>query len=360
MSYQSFVLPALDFAGRFGLDAEAAHDHALAALASWRHGHELTRRWLLPDVQAQTSVLGLAFDHPIGLAAGLDKHARAIPAWWGLGFAFAELGTVTPLPQQGNPKPRLFRLTAQEAVINRMGFPSDGLAQVVERLRQPRTTPLVVGVNVGKNKATPDEAAEQDYIACIEACRSLADYLVINVSSPNTPGLRALQAPERILGLVQRSVAAAKDPAGRQTPVLLKVAPDFAPGALEETVAAALQGGVAGIVASNTTLDRVGVPEHWQQEAGGLSGQPLRDKATQTIRRVRSVTQGKVPIMGVGGISTGADAWQKILAGADLLQLYSALVIKGPGVVGDVLCELDTLRQRDGFASFQVAVGAEA
>lgn len=360
MSYQSFVLPALDFAGRFGLDAEAAHDHALAALASWRHGHDLARRWLLPEANCATSLLGLTFEHPIGLAAGLDKHARAIPAWWGLGFAFAELGTVTPLPQAGNPKPRLFRLSAEEAVINRMGFPSDGLAQVVERLKRTRTTPLVVGVNVGKNKATPDEDAEQDYVQCIEACRSLADYLVINVSSPNTPGLRALQAPERIEGLVRRSVAAAIDGTGRSTPVLLKVAPDFADGALEETVAAALQGGVAGIVASNTTLDRNGVDARWQQEAGGLSGQPLRRKATQTVRRVRQVTQGKVPIMGVGGISSGADAWEKVLAGADLLQLYSALVIRGPAVVGEVLGELDMLRQRDGFASLQAAVGADA
>jgi dihydroorotate dehydrogenase len=304
--------------------------------------------------------LGLHLDHPIGLAAGLDKHARALPAWWGLGFAFAELGTVTPLPQPGNPQPRMFRLTAQEAIINRMGFPSDGLAAVVERLRAPRTTPLVIGVNVGKNKATADEDAEQDYVQCIAACRDHADYLVINVSSPNTPGLRALQAPDRIERLVARCVATATTAAGRTVPVLLKVAPDFGVGALEETILAAMQGGVAGIVASNTTLDRNGVPEKWQHEAGGLSGVPLRHKATETVRRVRRVTQGRLPIMGVGGVASAEDAWDKIRAGADLVQLYSALVLRGPAVVGDIAGGLAELQARDGFAHWRDAVGVDA
>lgn len=315
-------------------DAEAAHHAVLAAL----HAFAPLARTLTPLVPRPVlpvRAFGLEFPFPIGLAAGLDKHAQALETWPLLGLGFAEIGTVTPVPQPGNPRPRLFRAPELGAIVNRMGFNSDGATAVAGRLPPRATSPIPIGVNVGKNKDTPNEAAAQDYVVAIEALRHGADYLVVNVSSPNTPDLRALQSPDFLHGVVQASVQAA---AG--VPLLVKVAPDFGPGELEEAVIAAVEAGAAGIVASNTTLSRPDHPHPVLRETGGLSGAPLHALAVKTVRRVYAAVGDRVPIVGVGGVRSAEDALRLVRAGATLVQVYSALVFEGPGLVRSMAHDL--------------------
>lgn len=339
-AYRGLARPLL-----WRLDAERAH-HGTVVAADLLGRSPLTRVLtamggyaVTPPVQAGAAVdlLGLRFPHRIGLAAGMDKDGRGVATWSALGLGHVELGTVTPRPQPGNPRPRLVRLPANRAVINRMGFNNQGVAALAGRLRVAREAGLVrvpVGVSIGKNKDTPVEQAAEDYLTCVAALEGLADYLAVNVSSPNTPGLRSLQDAGPLGELIGGVVRAAG-----AVPVLVKLAPDLTDGALEEAVGVALDAGAAGLIATNTTLSREGVagPERAVAEAeqGGLSGAPLTLRSREVVRRVRRLTDA--PLVGVGGVMTGADARALLDAGADLVQLYTGLVYAGPALVGDAV-----------------------
>lgn len=331
----------------FAIDPERAHRLTIGALK------------VLPALAPPsagplaTQVAGIAFANPVGLAAGFDKDAEVPDIMLGLGFGFVEVGSITPRPQPGNPKPRLFRLTADRAVINRMGFNNGGAAKAARRLavRQRRG---VLGVNVGANKDSPDRIA--DYISGIAAFSPMADYLTVNVSSPNTPGLRDLQSQGELTALLS-AIAAART--SETPPVFLKVAPDLADGDHERIVRAAIDHRIAGLIVANTTISRPPLRSRQAGEAGGLSGAPLRDLALDQLRRFRAVAEGGLPLVGVGGIASAEDAWARIRAGASLVQLYSALVYEGPGLARRIVRGLERLMQRDGFASIAEAVGTE-
>ena len=300
---------------------------------------------------------GRDFPNPVGLAAGFDKNAEVPDAMLSFGFGFVEIGSVTPLPQPGNPRPRLFRLPQDQAVINRMGFNNQGLEPVARRLAARRRGNGIVGANLGKNKLTEDAAA--DYEKGIRALANLADYLVINVSSPNTPGLRALQGRAPLEALVARCRAALAEVAA-PPPLLLKIAPDLTPEDLQDIAGIALAGGLDGLIVSNTTIARPpGLTSPHRGESGGLSGAPLFEPSTKMLAEVYRLTGGRLPLIGVGGIASAAQAYAKIRAGASLLQLYSALVYHGPGLVGVINAGLAELLRRDGFPSLAEAVGAD-
>lgn len=336
------------------LDAEFAHRLAIAALRRGLVGRSAAS----PDPILRTKVWDFDFADPIGIAAGFDKNAEAIGPLFDLGFGFVEIGSVTPLPQAGNPRPRLFRLAADGAVINRMGFNSDGHAAVARRLAGA-TRRGVLGVNLGRNKDSADAVA--DYVAGVRTLGPWADYLVVNVSSPNTPGLRQLQDPEPLRRLLT-AVCEARDGIAveRPVPVLLKIAPDLADDDLAQIATVALGVPVDGLIATNTTIDRPsGLTDPRKAEAGGLSGRPLFEPSTRVLGRLYDLTAGRLPLVGVGGVASGADAYAKIRAGASLVQLYTGLVYGGPGLVGDILVDLAALLRRDGFAALKDAVGAD-
>lgn len=337
------------------LDPEVAHGVTVRALKAGVVPPQPER----DDPILASTVWGLAFPNPVGLAAGFDKNAEVPDAMLRQGFGFVEIGSVTPRPQPGNPKPRMFRLVDDAAVINRMGFNNQGLEAVAARLaKRPRRG--IVGANLGKNKDTEDAAA--DYEKGVAALAGHADYLVINVSSPNTPGLRALQGREHLAGLVGRVRAAldATVPGSPRPPLLLKIAPDLTPEDQADIAAVALGGGLDGLIVSNTTIER-----DWRLlsvnrgETGGLSGRPLFRRSTEVLREMYRLTEGRLPIVGVGGIESGADAYAKIRAGAALVQLYSALIYHGPGLVTRIKADLAALLRRDGFAALADAVGAD-
>ncbi len=337
----------------FALDAEASHRAAVGALAAGIY---------LPapacDPKLKRTVMGIAFPNPVGLAAGFDKHAEAPDAMLALGFGFVELGTVTPRPQFGNPKPRLFRLADDRALINRLGFNSEGLAAVARRLEQRRARPGIIGVNIGRNRETGDEI--EDYVKGVAAFAPLADYLAVNISSPNTPGLRELQRKSAVARLMERLVVARAQAVPRHPPpLLLKIAPDLTPSERADLAAAALTSGVDGLIVANTTVSRRATLRSPQaHEPGGLSGEPLFAASTALIADMARLTQGKIPIVGVGGVASGADAYAKIRAGASLVQLYTALIYRGPGLVAKIKRELAELLRRDGFATIGEAVGS--
>lgn len=305
-----------------------------------------------------SSAFDLDFPNPIGLAAGYDKSAEAFGPALRLGFGFVEIGSVTPRPQEGNPRPRLFRIAEEEAVINRMGFNNDGLAAVARRLAlRPKSGPArgILGANLGKNKESAE--AGPDYAAGVAALAPLADYLVINVSSPNTPGLRALQGRKPLEGLLAL-VRAARD--GAKPPLLLKIAPDLTADDKRDIAEVALASGLDGLIVGNTTLTRpAGLRGSAAKEAGGLSGRPLFRLSNAVLADMYRLTGGRLPLVGVGGISSGADAYAKIRAGASLLQLYTALIYRGPGLVGRIKADLAARLRADGFASIGAAVGAD-
>lgn len=345
----------------FLLDAERAHGLANLFLRLWspKRPRALPAPGLSPPL-AQT-VFGLAFPNPVGLAAGMDKGQVLAPAWFRLGFGSVEIGTVTPRPQPGNPKPRMFRLVAERAVINRMGFNNPGAALVAERLRALPRQPGPVGVNLGRNKDTPNERAADDYGAAFRALAPLGDYAAINVSSPNTPGLRALQDS---LGALVLAVARERDglarSSGRRVPLLVKLSPDEPEGRLEELAEAAVAAGADGIIATNTTLSRASVEAHPRaQEAGGLSGAPLREAALVACARLYLQLGARAPIIGVGGIQSAEDAYARIRAGARLVQVYTALVFEGPGLPRRITEGLTRLLQRDGL-TLEQAIGIDA
>jgi dihydroorotate dehydrogenase len=307
-----------------------------------------------PGGPLATSVAGIAFANPLGMAAGFDKDGEVPDALLGLGFGFAEVGSITPLPQAGNPRPRLFRLVEDRAVINRMGFNNRGGAVAAERLARRRAKGGVVGINVGANKDSPDRIA--DYAAMTRLMAPLASYLAVNVSSPNTPGLRALQ-DEGALSALLDAVLAARGKDG--PPVFLKVAPDLEPSDIDAIARIALDKQLGALIVSNTTISRPPLKSREAGEAGGLSGDPLRELAQQRLRDFRKASGGALPLIGVGGIASAGDAWARIRAGASLVQLYSAMVYEGPGIARRILRGVEASMRRDGFASIAEAVGSE-
>ena len=367
------------------VDAETAHELGIELLArgvaplEMRADDERLQVTLWADPRRPGRRDGLRFPNPVGLAAGFDKDAKAFPALLGAGFGYVEIGSVTPKPQPGNPKPRVFRLPEHAAVINRYGFNSEGHAAAEARLRAYRENrgtlsradaededasrarpPL--GVNLGKNKRTPEALAFEDYVKGVRALGQHADYLVVNVSSPNTPGLRDLQS-KKFLETLMRRVRAARDalPGGHRPPVLLKIAPDLSDGDVRDVASAARNAKVDGIIVSNTTVARPDfVKAHVAGgEAGGLSGAPLMDASTEMLRKVYAATGGTIPLVGCGGVSDGKDAYRKIRAGASLVQLYTAFAYQGPGMLPRMKRELIECLDRDGFASVREAVGAD-
>ena len=305
------------------------------------------------DARLKVRALGLDFPNPIGLAAGFDKDVEVPNAMLKLGFGFVECGTVTPKPQVGNPRPRLFRLAEDGAVINRMGFNNRGMAAAAARLAARRKTGIV-GINIGANKDSSDRIA--DYAQGFERLAPLADYLTVNVSSPNTPGLRGLQNREELTrllaALIEKRVGQA-----RPTPLLLKIAPDLDEHALDEISETVMASGIEGVIVSNTTIARPALKSGNAGETGGLSGRPLFVPSTERLRQMRLRLSASILLIGVGGISSGADAYEKIRAGANLVQLYTGLVYKGPGLVARIKRELLACLTRDGFASISDAVG---
>lgn len=357
--YTSLIRPCL-----FSLDSEQAHDLTMGALRStWVSGG---LAWIAPvphhDNRLHVDAFGLSFSNPLGLAAGLDKQGTALAAWNTLGFGAAEIGTVTPRPQPGNPRPRLFRLRADQALINRFGFNSEGAAVVAGNIGRARHDGMRIGVNIGRNKDTPNERATEDYVSAVDTLHNRADYFVINVSSPNTAGLRDLQHADQLRTLVTAVISRVRalEP-HRLVPVLVKLSPDMDDGALIESVDACVEGGAAGIIATNTTLSRDGLssPPTLTGETGGLSGAPLRARANAVCRVLFAHLRGRVPIVGVGGISSAESAYERIRAGATLVQVYSALIYEGPTLAHDILRGLSRLLDRDGFTHIREAVGID-
>ncbi len=325
----------------FSLDAETAHHTSLAALRLSEKTGLLEK--LSPPLPTREPVelMGLKFPNRVGLAAGLDKEGNAIDALGRLGFGFIEIGTITPRPQQGNPKPRLFRLIPHEAIINRMGFNNPGIDTGVANVRAHRSFTGPIGFNIGKNKDTPNESAADDYLACLEKAYPVADYIAVNLSSPNTPGLRDLQAADSSARLLEQ-LKTAQERLDREhhkhVPILFKVAPDLTDEQAEELASVFLAGGLEGLIATNTTLDRDKVAGHkWANEAGGLSGKPVLEKSNHTLAAFAAHFSGKIPIIGVGGISSAADARAKLDAGADLVQIYTSFIYQGPKLVRELV-----------------------
>ena len=333
----------------FMLDAERAHRLTIAVLK------------LMPgssgpmeDQRLQVQVAGLDFPNPVGLAAGFDKNAEVYRQVLELGFGFAEVGTLTPLPQAGNPKPRLFRLAEDRAVINRMGFNNEGLEAARKRLLKRHRKRGLVGVNIGANKDSADRIA--DYVTGVRAMAPLADYLTVNISSPNTPGLRALQDK----GALDELLAAVLEVRGGDgPPVFLKLAPDLERQDIDDIAGVAIARKLDALIVSNTTISRPHLQSHHRDEAGGLSGAPLKQLALQRLREFRSATGGGLPLIAAGGIENGVDAYARIRAGASLVQLYSALVYQGPALARLITGELKGLLARDGFANVAQAIGTE-
>ena len=337
------------------LPPERAHEAGL-----WALKHKLLpSAHLNPSAMLANHLLGLSFPHPLGLAAGFDKNAAATEGLLAQGFAFVETGTVTPQPQSGNAKPRIFRLSQDEAIINRLGFNNDGLDVFVNALAARKHSAGIVGANIGKNKDSADAAS--DYVLGLTRVYAHADYITINISSPNTQGLRALQKREalgQLLSTLKHARATLQQQTNRYVPLLLKIAPDLDDPDLQDIVSAVLENQLDGIIVSNTTIKRPRtLKSSYHGEQGGLSGKPLFTPSTEMLARIYVLTQGKIPLIGVGGIASAEDAYLKICAGASLLQLYSALVYQGFGVVRDIVEGLPVLLARDGFSHIREAVG---
>jgi dihydroorotate dehydrogenase len=371
--YQAILRPFL-FSG-LRADPEWLHQQSLR-LFDWLDRLPDDRRdWMLDRLDAsyqfpahrlQQSLFGLEFPNPLGLAAGFDKDGVGAGLWSHFGFGFAELGTVTLHDQPGNPQPRLFRLTQDEAVLNRMGFNNQGAAQLRDRLQaldlRQTHRPIPIGVNLGKSKITPLEEAAADYLGSFKLLKDLGDYFVVNVSSPNTPGLRSLQSIEQLEPIF--TALQTENTAGK--PILVKIAPDLADDDIRAIVDLAQQSKLAGIIATNTTIRRDGLKTQTiggkpiADEAGGISGKPVRSRSTEVIRLIYRHTKGKLPIVGVGGIFTAADAWEKITAGASLVQVYTGWIYEGPGMARRVMAGLIDRLDTAGYSNIAEAVGTAA
>lgn len=332
------------------MDPENAHRATIYALKAG-----FGPKWSGPfPVSLRSKVLGLDFAHPLGLAAGFDKNAEAIAPMLGAGLSFVEVGAVTPRPQDGNPRPRLFRLNSDRAIINRFGFNNEGMEAVKTRLAGHRGG--IVGLNLGANKDSEDRAA--DYGTVLRHLGSYVDFATVNVSSPNTEGLRDLQGREALAALL-RDTLAVRDAERPRVKLLLKIAPDLSDAQLRDVAEVALETGIDGIVATNTTLARDGLQHPARFEKGGLSGVPLFRRSTDILRKLSAMTEGAVPLIGVGGVASAEDAYAKIRAGASLVQLYSALTWRGPELIREIVTGLARLVERDGHTKLEEAVGAD-
>ncbi len=334
----------------FCLDAERAHELGLAGLeVAYRAG--LNPLLASKPKPLKTKAFGIEFPNPVGCAAGLDKNGAHIDALMSMGFGFVEIGTVTPKPQIGNPKPRMFRLIEEEAIINRLGFNNLGVDALVKNVERSKREGIL-GINIGKNKDTPNEHAVDDYIYCMERVYDLADYITINISSPNTQGLRDLQHENALRELINDLRIAQEDLAsvrGHRVPMLIKIAPDLSETELDSMAEVFNASKIDGVIAGNTTIDQSMIKDSkYFGQVGGLSGKPLYEKATTTLRRLRLRLDNSIPIIGVGGISSGADAVGKVSAGAQLVQVYTGFIYQGPDLIGD--CVTALRRRKEGVA----------
>ncbi|EHK9049690.1 quinone-dependent dihydroorotate dehydrogenase [Vibrio vulnificus] len=336
------MLYRLARAGFFQLDAEKAHDLAIQNFKRFTGTPiDLFYRQQLPNRPVEC--MGLTFRNPVGLAAGLDKNGECIEAFDAMGFGFVEVGTVTPRAQSGNDKPRLFRLVGAEGIINRMGFNNLGVDNLIENVKKAKYS-CVLGINIGKNKDTPIEKGAEDYLICMEKVYEYAGYIAVNISSPNTPGLRTLQygeALDELLVELKRKQAELEEKHGKYVPLALKIAPDLTDDEISQICQSLINNKIDGVIATNTTLDRTMIEgmKH-AQEAGGLSGRPLQSRSTEVVRLLRNELQGNIPIIGVGGVDSYVAAKEKMLAGADLVQVYSGFIYHGPGLVRDIVKNL--------------------
>jgi len=336
----------------FALDSESAHRMAIEALKM------MPRRSLAAAEKLAVELAGITFPNPVGVAAGFDKDAETPDALLGLGFGFTEVGSITPLPQTGNAKPRLFRLVEDRAVINRMGFNNGGAEAALKRLERRRGRPGVLGINIGANKDSDNRI--EDYATMTRLMTPHASYLAVNISSPNTPGLRALQDEAVLTELLDAVIEARGAVAGaKPPPIFLKVAPDLESADIDAIARIALDAKLGALIVSNTTISRPELRSHHAGEAGGLSGAPLKSLATQRVRDFRKATGGAMPLIGVGGIASAEDAWERIKAGASLVQLYSAMVYEGPGLGARIVRGLEHLMKREGYSTIAEAVGTE-
>ena len=361
--YQATLRPLL-----FRVDAERVHELAMGSLALTSPVAGRLRRPPDGGGRLAQDLLGARFPNPVGLAAGFDKRARAVPAWPALGFGFSEVGTITAHAQPGNPRPRIVRLPADGALINRLGFNNDGAESAARALGRWRSQGLLgrapLGVNLGKSKITPAEDAPADYARSLDLLHGFADYVTVNVSSPNTPGLRDLQATAPLGAILDAldEVQARKveGRAGAPRPVLVKIAPDLDGDQVDAVVDLALARGLAGMIVSNTTLSREGLasPEALTAQPGGLSGAPLRDRATALVERVARRAQGRLVVIGVGGVFTADDAWDKLAAGASLVQVYTGLIYGGPGTARAIAAGLLARMDREGVGQVSEIVGS--
>lgn len=339
------------------IDAERAHRVAIRGLQLGLIKDQSVKKW--PSLS--TSIAGLTLPNPLGLAAGFDKNAEALPGLSRLGFGWLEVGTITPRPQAGNPKPRIFRLPVDRALINRLGFNNEGLEAAKRRLARRRHSFGVIGANIGANKTSKNPV--QDYVDCLEALYGLADYFTINISSPNTPGLRDLQGRARLTELLERLIATREDleQISERKPLFLKIAPDLAEEDEADVAAVAMDLGIDALIISNTTLDRpADLADPNRRETGGLSGRPLFEKSTDQIKRFYRLTKASVPLIGVGGIDSGARAYEKIRAGATAIQIYTGFIYGGAALIPSILNDLEAGLQRDGFGDLSSAIGSDA
>ncbi len=354
----SFLWEKIMRPAAFAIDAERAHEMGMSALKSG-----LASPFYADDHTfglEPFDIFGLTFPNPLGLAAGFDKNGVVVDQLAELGFGFVEVGTVTAEPQPGNPKPRMFRLPADQALVNRLGFNNEGTAEVVERLRTIKRK-CIVGVNIGKNKDVPNERATESYVAAFEAVQEVADYVAVNISSPNTPGLRELQHDkylDELLGSLQRPPEGATQ--RTRKPLLVKIAPDLSDAEIERIVDVCLSRGVAGIIATNSTVGRSGLrtPVTAELQQGGLSGRPLAKRSNDVISRIYRHGEGKLPIVGVGGVFTAEDAFEKIAAGASLVEAYTGFVYGGPTFAAEVCSGLARILTERGFKGVADAVGS--
>jgi len=323
------------------LDPERAHDLSIMAL---ERGFVPLPGAAFTSERLASELAGLRLPNPVGLAAGYDKNARVVPALMRAGFGFIEVGAATPRPQPGNPKPRLFRLTEDRAIINRFGFNNQGAEVIAARLSRRPADGIPVGLNIGANKDSTDKSA--DFATVVRMAGETADFLTVNVSSPNTEKLRDLQGPEALAALLD-GVITARDSLSRRPPVFVKIAPDLDDAGLADIASVVLAGRIDGIIATNTTLSREGINSPFAGETGGLSGAPLMRRSTHVLARLSELTEGRLPIIGVGGIASAEDAWQKIRAGASAVQIYSALIYQGFSLADRIARELDARLRRE-------------
>lgn len=328
----------------FFLNAENAHNWTLFILdilVRIRGIDYLLKKWYhIQDPRLKKTVAGITFENPVGLAAGFDKNGKHIDTMAHLGFGFIEVGTVTPLPQAGNPRPRLFRLPSDKAVINRMGFNNEGLTALLQRLRTRKNKTIVIGGNIGKNKITPNAHAIKDYVTCFETLYPYVDYFAVNVSSPNTPGLRELQEKKPLTDLLM-ALQQLNEKTSKPKPIFLKIAPDLTDNQLDDIIEIVLSCRISGIIATNTTLDRSElISDTTDIGAGGLSGAPLRQRSTEVISYLSSKSNQAFPIIAVGGIDSAEAAIEKLKAGASLVQIYTGLIYKGPALIKQINCRI--------------------